>query len=104
MQILKQSCSQKEKENKPGCVSFRLKTATTLQSQEEMLLLPFRFQIPCEHKQSSLQLKSCVREPKDRFQHSRSKEFSGEYSGSVDCHTCSQQSNSVKLDWVMTSL
>ena len=86
------------------CVSFRLKTATTLYSQEEMLLLPFRFQIPREHKQKSLQLESCVREPKDRLQYSISKEFSGECSGSVDCHTCSQQPNLVKLDRVMTSL
>ena len=37
-----------------------------------MLLLPFRFQIPREHKQKSLQLESCVREPKDRLQYSKS--------------------------------
>ena len=48
-QILKKSCSCKEEENESVCVSFRLKTATNLQSLEEMLLLPFRLQIPCEH-------------------------------------------------------
>ena len=62
-----------------------------------------RLQTPCEHKQMSLSLESCVRELKDRLHHFMSKEFRRECSGSVDCHTCCQQPNLVKLDWVMAS-
>lgn len=40
MQILKQSCGCKGEKNEPMCFSFRFKTASTLQSYEEMLLLP----------------------------------------------------------------
>ena len=39
-QIYKPSCSHKEKANEPMCVSFRVKSGSTLQSHKEMLPLP----------------------------------------------------------------
>ena len=49
-------------------------------------------------------VRKLYKRPKERLHQSMSKEFCGECSLGVDCHTCSQQPNLVKLDWVMTSL
>ena len=89
MQILKLSCGHKEKANEPMCVSLRVKTASSLQSHEVLLLPLGSKSSHVSIKKMSLWWESCVRDSKDKLHHSMHR-VHWVCSGTVDCHTCCQ--------------
>lgn len=70
--ILKQSCGQKEEENEPVCV-FQAQDCNHPEVSGRNFASVIWAPNPWEHKQMSLELASCLGEPKDRCQHSRSR-------------------------------